>query len=638
MSRLSSPSGEQKNVWLRRGALIGVLALLALVYLLTLQRDINGSGHEYMIDVGEIQVALNLWGTIHHTGYPLYTIIGASLVALFRLLGINPAMSASLVSTLFGLAAIGVVYALLLARTARPLLAAALSLALGLTQSYWIHSVVAEVYSLYVLFVALALWWVFRDERRWEMRDWLVAALILGLGVGHHRAVAFIVPGLAVWLLPRLWQDRRRMPLILALGTLVFLATFTLYLYLPLRDRAGARWVYGQPGTWEGFWHEFLGREAQREMDPPHSLADFGTHVGYIAGVLGEQVTWPGLAVGAGGVIALLVRPSSRRFGAALLVGMLAYLGFAFWLPEAVLAPAFLMPVPLLLALAVGEAVAQAPDPVRGLRIEWAMTLSGLALAAALFLLNRPFVRSLTSDPGGRRTIEHVATLPVDDFDREPILMLPWGGSYFAVSYGRYVTDELEGFTPVDHRADLRAIVARGEPLVTLPETFYVFPPGQWNGWPDPLHLTSVGPGFVQVGDAPLLSADRWPGGPLRDLGNGVALQGYELADLPGGGLHLILIWQALRTPGTDYSVFVHLARIETPAAPEDILAQADLSAPVYGWYPTGRWPAGEVVRDDVIITPPEGYGGPLWLRVGMYRQREDGSFENFEALTIRLR
>ena len=32
--------------------------------------------NEYIKDVAEIQVALNVWGTIHHTGYPLFAILG----------------------------------------------------------------------------------------------------------------------------------------------------------------------------------------------------------------------------------------------------------------------------------------------------------------------------------------------------------------------------------------------------------------------------------------------------------------------------------------------------------------------------------------------------------------------------------
>ncbi len=603
----------------RRAVFLG-LGALAAVYLLALQRDINGSGDPYMIDVGEIQVALNLWGTVHHTGYPLYTVLGASLVSLFKLVGVNPAASASLVSWVFGAAALGVMYALLDARRVRPALAALLMMALGLTRSFWIHSVVAEVYSLYALFVALAIWWVFKDARRWQMRDWMVAALILGLGVGHHRAVAFVVPGLAVWLLPEMRRVRRRMPFILVLGALIFAATFVVYLYMPMRDWAGARWVYGQPGTWEGFLHEFLGREAQREMDPPHSLADLFGHIGYILEVLAGQLTWPGVVLGAAVLGVLAAQRDTRRLAWALAAGGFAYLGFAVWLPEAVLAPAFLMPVSMLLVLAAGEASVCLPQMSL-------QTAGGVALVAVLAVGNGPFVLSLTCDPGGREVIERVAALPHDEFEREPVLMLPWGGSYFAVNYGRWVTGRLEGFEPVDHRADFGALLARGARLITLPETFYVFPLRWWNARLGRTYLTSAAPGFIQIRDTPVRMAEDEA---IAAMDNGISLLAYTLE-----GDHLTLFWRANRAPDQSYRVFVHLTRVAEPAGPADILAQYDVPAPVYGRYPTTRWTAGEVVREDYILAPPP---EARYLRVGMYRALPDAHFENFGALVRRLR
>src|SRR5574341_584850 len=224
--------------WLPLALMVG---LLAAVYLLTLQRDINGSGHEYAIDVGEIQIAINLWGTIHHTGYPLYTLLASLLTTLFRLVGANPAAAASSTSMVSGVAAAVVFYQLVLARTGKPAIALSAGLVLGLTQGFWLHSVIAEVYTFYAFMVALAMWWVFKDEREWQMRDWMIAALLLGLGIGHHRATAFVIPALAVWLWPQIWQSRRRMPPILLAGTGIVLGTFLVYLYLPLRTWAGAR-------------------------------------------------------------------------------------------------------------------------------------------------------------------------------------------------------------------------------------------------------------------------------------------------------------------------------------------------------------------------------------------------------------
>jgi len=61
-----------------------VLLILLPIYLLTLQTQINGAEHYFMIDVGETQAVLNVWGTLHATGYPLYVMVSSGLVALLR--------------------------------------------------------------------------------------------------------------------------------------------------------------------------------------------------------------------------------------------------------------------------------------------------------------------------------------------------------------------------------------------------------------------------------------------------------------------------------------------------------------------------------------------------------------------------
>ncbi len=616
------------------GPLWIALALLLAAYLATLQRDINGSDNNYMADVGEIQVALNLWGTIHYTGYPLYTMLGAAMVTGLRLIGLNPAVSASLPSTLFSLIALSILYALLLARTRRPWLAASIVLALGLTQTCWLHSVIAEVYSLVLLFTALIAWWVFKDERDWTLRDWLLSALILGFGIGHHRAVAFLIPGLAVWLAPQVWQQRRRLPLILLLGALVFAATFVVYLYLPVRAWAGAEWVYGQPGSWVGFWEQFTGAEAQIMMVPPDSAADLGRHITFIVGVLIGELTWPGLVIGVAALIGLLVRAGTRRLGTALLAGAASYLAFAIWLPEAVLALAFLMPVLLLIGLGAAEFAAHLADQTRSPLPAAAMLAGAGLLAAALFWTNLPFVRSLTTDDTyGRAVIERVAQLAQGEFEAEPVLKLPWSGPYFSVSYARIVTGELEGVTAVDHRASAASILDAGRPLITLPVAFYTFLPNDPSVWADAVHLTSVGPGLIRLSRQPQIASPEQIGSEVVPLGNGISMVDSSFAVRPDGAYWVTVVWRADEVPGADYNLFAHLLTTPDPVNPSDLLAQADTAAPVYGWYPTTRWSAGEVVRDDFLLTPPARYAGPIYLSVGMYLQQPDGSFQNYRAL-----
>ncbi|GAG51989.1 unnamed protein product, partial [marine sediment metagenome] len=88
----------------RTWVILAAVAVLIIV-LTTLQWDVNGSQSPYATDVGEIQNALPRWGTLHFTGYPLYTFVGSMWVSFLRLLGVAPAAGASLFSAMWGAAA-----------------------------------------------------------------------------------------------------------------------------------------------------------------------------------------------------------------------------------------------------------------------------------------------------------------------------------------------------------------------------------------------------------------------------------------------------------------------------------------------------------------------------------------------------
>jgi hypothetical protein len=100
-------------------------------------------------------------------------------------------------------------------------------------------------------------------------------------------------------------------------------------------------------------------------------------------------------------------------------------------------------------------------------------------------------------------------------------------------------------------------------------------------------------------------------------LGDQVRFLGYNLEGdfRPGGDLHLTLFWQALVEMDENYTVFAHLIDEEG-----GIWGQKD-NQPVDGFYPTGGWTAGEIVRDQYdLILSPEASPGPYRIAVGMYR------------------
>jgi len=126
-------------------------------------------------DTFEFQVVAPTLGVAHPTGYPLYILSGK----LFSLLPIgNVAWRVNLTSTVFAVGATVLLYGLVLriayhvlplnsgtgqhAPRNTSLVAALAALAYGLSRVFWSQAVVAEVYALHNLFVAIVLWLLVR--------------------------------------------------------------------------------------------------------------------------------------------------------------------------------------------------------------------------------------------------------------------------------------------------------------------------------------------------------------------------------------------------------------------------------------------------------------------------------------------
>ena len=125
--------------------LAAALIVLLAVYLPTLQTVVNGSEHYFMIDVGETQIVLNVWGTLHATGYPHYVMTGSAIVALLRALGIDAVTAPAVVSLIWGIVALTLLYILMVNAVRRPLIAAVVVVLVGLARTVWIHQVIAEI-------------------------------------------------------------------------------------------------------------------------------------------------------------------------------------------------------------------------------------------------------------------------------------------------------------------------------------------------------------------------------------------------------------------------------------------------------------------------------------------------------------
>jgi len=98
-------------------------------------------------------------------------------------------------------------------------------------------------------------------------------------------------------------------------------------------------------------------------------------------------------------------------------------------------------------------------------------------------------------------------------------------------------------------------------------------------------------------------------------LGEAVRLLGYHLNTIdarPGGYIHLVLYWEALRPIETNYQVFNHLYD-------GTMWGQQD-STPGCTLWPTILWEPGQIVRDEYAIPiDPLTPAGDIPLLVGMY-------------------
>ena len=600
-----------------------VVALLAFaLFLSTLQWDINGSSLPYATDVGELQNALPRWGTIHFTGYPVYMVSGSAFVTSLRWLGIPPAAGASLLSAVWGAVAIALLARLGMELGAPVELAGPAALLAAVSTATLIDASLAEIHTMTMALTAASLLLAIRFGRSGKRRDFLWLVLVYTQGLAHQRALLFMAPGLLI-LCGHRWRVawKNALPAI-GLAVLAPLA----YLYLPLREWMGADWTFGQTGTWRGFWAMFLDTKAERIIAVPTNLVELAMRLRTTADLLHEDLPLPMIALGLVGTLAPWTR-GKRRLAWGIAATALAYLALCLVIWEGRVSDALLaakLPVTHLACVGLGLLLASVSQKRVALRL-----LSAALLTIALILLvpsHRSTTLEITRDPSARHTIELVEE--VANPEEPTTFMALWGNDYWALAYAQAFEGRLSGLDLVDHNAHFEAIIARGDRLLTLQRTLYALPPDWWETRLGPLHLTSVAPEIVALSAEPLLRPEDVPAVLRFDLGNGFALLAAQATQSTSSHLHVTAYWQATEHPAADYAVAAHLLAQHPPQSPGDILAQADTRHPVYGWYPSSQWQAGEIVRDDLILAIPAG-ANPAAVRLGMYRQTEDGSFEN---------
>ncbi|MBK7217263.1 MAG: DUF2723 domain-containing protein [Candidatus Promineofilum sp.] len=359
--------GDDARRWRRLGPLFVAAALLP-VYLLTMSSAVGRA------DTFEFQVVAPQLGIAHPTGYPLYLLLGK----LFSLLPLGTvAWRLNFASAVYATLAAVVVFRLALDLLRRPLAALVGAVALGFVPVYWSQAVVAEVYTLHALLVAVALWLMVRlvvdDATRHpppatrhspsQRRKQVVAlAFVIGLGLTNHVTSIFLLPPALLAVALRLLHDRRSgrrdltvRPLMRMVPVAIaFAAPLLLYAYLPLRWRA----VNGEAMGAARFVEWVAGGRFQGALQLMAWLRD-PTRWAIVGRLLLDAWGWLLLAVALVGLVWLLWREWRAGVVLALAGGGFAFYALNYYVPDLAV---FLIPTHVVVAVLVAAGVAGVLD------------------------------------------------------------------------------------------------------------------------------------------------------------------------------------------------------------------------------------------------------------------------------------
>jgi hypothetical protein len=621
-----SPEKGYSAPGLTLSAIVFVLALM--LYVATLAPDLLTA------DNAEYQLVAHHLGVAHPPGYALYTLLGK----LFTLLPLNtPAWRVNLFAAVTGALTLA-----LMARTVRRLTGSAwgglaAALALGVTPTFWAQSTTANIRSLAAFFTA----WCFdalvafgqsirlrsgqarqREETGQRALAWF--ALGLGLGIGHHFSLGFMLPAFGLYLVvadPSLVRQPRRW---LRPG-LIFVSAFVVLAYFPIRGAMGTVLAPDHLTTLDGFLEHVLARGFGGDMFAflhwgvlPHRFAVLGD-------ILRFQFGEPLLIAAGLGALALLWR-DKRQF-------LLFVLGFAlfFFLVATYRAPQtveYLMPAYVPVAVVVGCAASAAAQMRRWLPIG-PLLVALILLPGVLRLANHyPSFSALHHDHTARDYVEPI----LRDAPPGSVILSNW---HWWTAF-RYLQLS-EGLRP---DVDVIYVYPQGEFYAT---NWVACIEGVPTAQPECLEANLVG--------RPLIVTDRYneyeslpyrlvpfdqaflvqreplfvpPSGltPLDvTLEDKVRLVGYRLRDealTPGRSLIVYLAWQPLAEWEHDYSFFVQLLR------PAELVGQGkDII------HPAGRYRIGEVLVDryEVAVWPTV-LPGDCALIAGVYFTPEGGGWQ----------
>ena len=206
-------------------------------------------------DTGFFQTTVGVLSITPRNGYPLYFAIGNLFLWLTRM---EAAHVMNLASAVEGAIACGVIVLAAAELSESSLAGFAAALLFAVSYTFWSQAVIAEVYSLHILFVALTLLLLLRWSARPTLARLALFFAVYALGFGNHLSMVLLLPGYTLFLLlaaPGGWRSMLR-PRIVALALAMALAGSLQYVW---NLRALWQWPNDPPGlvaALQTFWFD----------------------------------------------------------------------------------------------------------------------------------------------------------------------------------------------------------------------------------------------------------------------------------------------------------------------------------------------------------------------------------------------
>lgn len=288
-------AGENKLGIFEYGCGIVVFLAALCIYLFTLTPDIG------FHDCGDMVPAVMNLGVCHPPGYPFFCLIGKLFISLVPI-G-NIAYRMNFLSSLFASTTVMMVYFIVvrIGQSILPngrisyIISGVVSAGmLTFADTFWEQAVIAEKYSLNVLFASLLIFILIKWQGDTRINSPLpyVFAITLGLAFTHHLQTIYIVPASMYFIMVILWNKKQHLfsnsrqiqgssLRLIAIMLPCFIVPLLLYLYLPLRAMSHPPLNWGDPQTLPRFM-DYITIQAYKHFiisSPAIWLKNIWTHV-----------------------------------------------------------------------------------------------------------------------------------------------------------------------------------------------------------------------------------------------------------------------------------------------------------------------------------------------------------------------